>query len=997
MATKTINQFGVITSLAVNDKIPLWQNSSAATKAITYGNFITQVIASLTLSDYVRKDGTVALTGDWDIGASRKISGDKLAARSGSGMRLEDDGGNLGVFVKDGGFVGVACTDPLAKFQVGAGTDSPTTGADLYVADAGTASVVVRDCTNDVEAAWLANATTVIFGAVTTHPLEFRTNNAARMTIASGGDIGMGTAAPVSNLDVAEDGGAGSANAPIITIRNTFDGLYTAADQRVASLDFYSNDLSGGGAGVRARVAAENDNTAGSTTNLGFYTSNNANVLTKVLHLDTNGNAGIGNATPQASLHVGVGADAPATTATIYASLTGAVSAVLRDSTNDVEGKWTAGTASVIFGAVTNHPLAIYTNNTERVTVLAAGNVGVGNTSPQALLHVGAGADAPSVSNTILHVTNAGATNMSVRNSTDNIAARITASAVNVIIGVSTNHELAIYTNNLERVTIQAAGNVGIGNVAPQALLHVGAGADAPGVTNTALYVSNAGATGVVVRNSTDNIEARLTASALNIIFGSSTNHDLALYTNNTEKVTILAAGNVGVGNTAPGALLHVGAGADAPATGNTVIYASLAGSAALAIRNSTADVENSLRAGASTGSVGTTSNHDLALLTNNAVRITILADGKVGIGDTTPSYELDVAGTVNATALYQGGAPFIGSQWTVVGAGINYSGGNVGIGDATPGATLEVNGNIRAGYDLDVASHFGRAFIGYDGANSDSATFGHIDQTNGALYAIRHDGANGNTTVRGWEAILLRIGAFNICEISATSFKPFNDNLVSCGESGQRWTAVYAVNGTIQTSDLTEKRSVQPSSLGLDFIRRLTPIQWIWRDRDEPAEVETVTFERPVMETVTVEKPALDRTGSGKLVKRTKPVEVKRQRMEFEPLFHENGKPVFDKDGNQILEAVPVFETVTEERIVKPAIQQIHKRPHFGLAGQQVKQVIDELGTDFAGYIYDPERDEHSLRYSEFIGPMIRAIQELTAMVESQANRLAVLEGMKS
>jgi hypothetical protein len=34
----------------------------------------------------------------------------------------------------------------------------------------------------------------------------------------------------------------------------------------------------------------------------------------------------------------------------------------------------------------------------------------------------------------------------------------------------------------------------------------------------------------------------------------------------------------------------------------------------------------------------------------------------------------------------------------------------------------------------------------------------------------------------------------------------PTTDNTHLCGNSGKRWTAVYAVNGTIQTSDANEK-----------------------------------------------------------------------------------------------------------------------------------------------------------------------------------------------
>lgn len=69
--------------------------------------------------------------------------------------------------------------------------------------------------------------------------------------------------------------------------------------------------------------------------------------------------------------------------------------------------------------------------------------------------------------------------------------------------------------------------------------------------------------------------------------------------------------------------------------------------------------------------------------------------------------------------------------------------------------------------------------------------------------------------------------------------------------------------------------------------------------------------------------------------------------------------------------------------------------RPHYGLAAQQVKEVMDANGVDFAGYIDprakpsendDPEDLEVAplgLRYEEFIAPLIKAVQELTKKVE--------------
>ena len=71
-------------------------------------------------TQYLRADATRALSADWDAGNGRMIQTDKIRARDGDGLALYEDGGS-GIFVADGGNVGVGIVDieSWASTQVG--------------------------------------------------------------------------------------------------------------------------------------------------------------------------------------------------------------------------------------------------------------------------------------------------------------------------------------------------------------------------------------------------------------------------------------------------------------------------------------------------------------------------------------------------------------------------------------------------------------------------------------------------------------------------------------------------------------------------------------------------------------------------------------------------------------------------------------------------------------------------------------------------------------
>jgi hypothetical protein len=167
--------------------------------------------------------------------------------------------------------------------------------------------------------------------------------------------------------------------------------------------------------------------------------------------------------------------------------------------------------------------------------------------------------------------------------------------------------------------------------------------------------------------------------------------------------------------------------------------------------------------------------------------------------------------------------------------------------------------------------------------------------------------------------------------ELISTYCRPTTDNTVYLGSPSRRWIRVYAVNTTISSSDERDKLDVIESPLGLDFINELRPVAYRWKIGEKT------------------------------------------------PIVDENGERILDENGNYTYE--------TREGI----------RKHYGLISQEVKQAVDNSGVDdFAGWVKDDlsDPDSHqSLSYEQFIAPLIKSVQELSAEVETLKSKVAELE----
>ena len=128
--------------------------------------------------------------------------------------------------------------------------------------------------------------------------------------------------------------------------------------------------------------------------------------------------------------------------------------------------------------------------------------------------------------------------------------------------------------------------------------------------------------------------------------------------TEGSEKFRVAANGNVGIGSSTPGELLQI-----YDASGNPTIHVRANNQNTASLKFENDDGDWTISSG--------TSSYPLNFAVGGSNKLTILNDGKVGIGDTTPSTALEVNGTVTATAFAGSGANLTGISATVAGGAI--------------------------------------------------------------------------------------------------------------------------------------------------------------------------------------------------------------------------------------------------------------------------------------------------------------------------------------
>ncbi len=214
---------------------------------------------------------------------------------------------------------------------------------------------------------------------------------------------------------------------------------------------------------------------------------------------------------------------------------------------------------------------------------------------------------------------------------------------------------------------------------------------------------------------------------------------------------------------------------------------------------------------------------------------------------------------------------------------------------------------------------------------------------------------------------------------VSSRDLFPFNDNTFTCWTSTNKWSAIYAANWTIQTSDEREKTEIKESILWLDFINALNPVSYKWKVGGNEVEYEEIEVEKEVQETFEeIQKIETIEEINGKFVKVIKEEKIQIPVYDEVDLHNEAWEIIWKHQIPKMIKKI-----VTEKKeIVTP---KLWKRNHFWLLAQEVEEALNWV--DFWGLVID-ENGKYALRYDQFITPLIKAVQELSARVKELENK---------
>ena len=253
---------------------------------------------------------------------------------------------------------------------------------------------------------------------------------------------------------------------------------------------------------------------------------------------------------------------------------------------------------------------------------------------------------------------------------------------------------------------------------------------------------------------------------------------------------------------------------------------------------------------------LGPVNNVSLRMRTNNTERMVIDSSGHVGIGSTSfdalQPEKLLVDGGTSATNNLIGAYADV-NNYVQIGVQ-NHNSGNSASSDLVATADNGTNttnyidlGINSSGYANNASNILNRPNVGYLYTNATADFFIGNGATNQDMIFFTNNGSVGNTTANGNEAIRIDEGgnvgiggtSRNNSGVKTTNAEKLvvQGNIVprvsgsgTIGTSTYKWNAVYATNGTIQTSDRRMKTNILDLKYGLKEVLAMRPVSFNWK-----------------------------------------------------------------------------------------------------------------------------------------------------------------------